>query len=185
MLSNARKVGAPCRTRTCDLLVRSRKVKPSPCGATYRNPLQSRCKVPGENWLLGPAFAGRAGRRCYGGPRTSPDCLKLSVSMKLAPRAGLEPATLRLTAGCSAIELPRNIGSICASAIEPRTLSAGLETRGRTPPSLCYGGQALDSRPSSGARATLRLAALAQGAASSGARGALQSPITNSQCNSQ
>src|SRR4030095_12625309 len=26
----------------------------------------------------------------------------------LAPRAGLEPATLRLTAGCSAIELPRN-----------------------------------------------------------------------------
>jgi len=28
----------------------------------------------------------------------------------LAPRAGLEPATLRLTAGCSAIELPRNGG---------------------------------------------------------------------------
>ena len=28
----------------------------------------------------------------------------------LAPRAGLEPATLRLTAGCSAIELPRNTG---------------------------------------------------------------------------
>ena len=26
---------------------------------------------------------------------------------RLAPRAGLEPATLRLTAGCSAIELPR------------------------------------------------------------------------------
>ena len=29
---------------------------------------------------------------------------------ELAPRAGLEPATLRLTAGCSAIELPRNAG---------------------------------------------------------------------------
>ena len=28
----------------------------------------------------------------------------------MAPRAGLEPATLRLTAGCSAIELPRNTG---------------------------------------------------------------------------
>src|SRR6476661_814120 len=26
----------------------------------------------------------------------------------LAPRAGFEPATLRLTAGCSAVELPRN-----------------------------------------------------------------------------
>src|SRR5688572_13381338 len=28
---------------------------------------------------------------------------------EVAPRAGLEPATLRLTAGCSAIELPRNM----------------------------------------------------------------------------
>src|SRR5215218_2135500 len=28
----------------------------------------------------------------------------------LAPRAGFEPATLRLTAGCSAVELPRNMG---------------------------------------------------------------------------
>ena len=30
------------------------------------------------------------------------------VVEQMAPRAGLEPATLRLTAGCSAIELPRN-----------------------------------------------------------------------------
>src|SRR6266513_106731 len=29
---------------------------------------------------------------------------------KLAPQAGFEPATLRLTAGCSAIELLRNTG---------------------------------------------------------------------------
>ena len=27
---------------------------------------------------------------------------------KVAPRAGFEPATLRLTAGCSTVELPRN-----------------------------------------------------------------------------
>ena len=27
----------------------------------------------------------------------------------MAPRAGFEPATLRLTAGCSAVELPRNV----------------------------------------------------------------------------
>jgi hypothetical protein len=32
----------------------------------------------------------------------------------VAPQAGLEPATLRLTAGCSAIELLRNIGR-CAT----------------------------------------------------------------------
>ena len=31
------------------------------------------------------------------------------VMSKMAPRAGLEPATLRLTAGCSTIELPRNL----------------------------------------------------------------------------
>src|SRR6266513_1882106 len=29
---------------------------------------------------------------------------------KLAPQAGFEPATLRLTAGCSAVELLRNTG---------------------------------------------------------------------------
>ena len=32
------------------------------------------------------------------------------VRRKLAPQAGFEPATLRLTAGCSAVELPRNAG---------------------------------------------------------------------------
>ena len=29
----------------------------------------------------------------------------------MAPRAGLEPATIRLTAECSTIELPRNLGN--------------------------------------------------------------------------
>ena len=37
--------------------------------------------------------------------RSEPKSLK-----RLAPQAGLEPATLRLTAGCSAIELLRNTG---------------------------------------------------------------------------
>jgi hypothetical protein len=31
------------------------------------------------------------------------------VSEKMAPRVGLEPTTLRLTAECSAIELPRSV----------------------------------------------------------------------------
>ena len=30
----------------------------------------------------------------------------------LAPRVGFEPTTLRLTAGCSAVELPRNFGAL-------------------------------------------------------------------------
>ena len=38
----------------------------------------------------------------------------------LAPRAGLEPATLRLTAECSTIELPRNMGT------RPEQGSAGI-----------------------------------------------------------
>ena len=31
------------------------------------------------------------------------------LGIKMAPRVGLEPTTLRLTAECSAIELPRNL----------------------------------------------------------------------------
>jgi hypothetical protein len=36
--------------------------------------------------------------------------LRVKLFGMLAPRAGLEPATLRLTAECSTIELPRNVG---------------------------------------------------------------------------
>jgi hypothetical protein len=32
--------------------------------------------------------------------------------MRVAPRAGFEPATPRLTAGCSTVELPRNMGNL-------------------------------------------------------------------------
>ena len=35
--------------------------------------------------------------------------LRLSVSLVLAPRVGLEPTTTRLTAECSTIELSRNV----------------------------------------------------------------------------
>src|SRR5207249_7639083 len=42
---------------------------------------------------------------------------------KMAPQAGLEPATLRLTAGCSAIELLRNR---CAQAAEQKPHSTEI-----------------------------------------------------------
>ena len=48
---------------------------------------------------------GNVPRRGISGQRKSSNSRR-----ELAPRAGLEPATLRLTAGCSAIELPRNGG---------------------------------------------------------------------------
>src|SRR5262245_34168131 len=51
----------------------------------------------------------------------------------LAPRAGLEPATLRLTAGCSAIELPRNIGR---TSRERRTLIVRQKPAFRQPQTL-------------------------------------------------
>ncbi len=35
--------------------------------------------------------------------------LPVSVEITVAPRVGLEPTTLRLTAACSTIELPRNV----------------------------------------------------------------------------
>src|SRR6185436_14535785 len=41
--------------------------------------------------------------------RTSVGFISLLFS-EMAPRAGFEPATLRLTAGCSTVELPRNSG---------------------------------------------------------------------------
>ena len=34
-------------------------------------------------------------------------------TIKMAPRVGFEPTTLRLTAGCSAVELPRNLPISC------------------------------------------------------------------------
>jgi hypothetical protein len=62
------------------------------------------------NWL-GNHFAERyvAVRRHENGTATSARSHRTSNLLKrLAPRAGFEPATLRLTAGCSTVELPRN-----------------------------------------------------------------------------
>ena len=50
-------------------------------------------------------------------PKKTHSCIKtkkaahrlMCAAFFLAPRAGLEPATLRLTVACSTIELPRNI----------------------------------------------------------------------------
>ena len=36
-------------------------------------------------------------------------CPRRVRTIKMAPRVGFEPTTLRLTAGCSAVELPRNV----------------------------------------------------------------------------
>ncbi len=46
-----------------------------------------------------------------------PRSARFEVSCCMAPRVGLEPTTLRLTAGCSTIELPRN-------GVRTRTLTA-------------------------------------------------------------
>ena len=60
----------------------------------------------------------------------------------LAPRAGFEPATLRLTAGCSAVELSRSVGvDLSSRAVARKVLSArtslttvfGMGTGGPSP----------------------------------------------------
>ena len=40
-------------------------------------------------------------------------CPRRVRTIKMAPRVGFEPTTLRLTAGCSAVELPRNLPISC------------------------------------------------------------------------
>lgn len=35
-----------------------------------------------------------------------------AIEIHVAPRVGFEPTTLRLTAGCSAVELPRNLVAV-------------------------------------------------------------------------
>ena len=49
------------------------------------------------------------------------ECSIYYTQKNLAPRAGLEPATLRLTAECSAIELPRSINLVLAVSYSPTT----------------------------------------------------------------
>ena len=46
----------------------------------------------------------------------------------LPPRAGFEPATLRLTAGCSAVELSRNNYIIIITPLHPNPLKTKHET---------------------------------------------------------
>src|SRR2546430_9314808 len=50
--------------------------------------------------VAAPAFGGGAREK-------SPQLKELRGLSELAPRVGFEPTTLRLTAGCSAVELPR------------------------------------------------------------------------------
>ena len=66
------------------------------------------------------------------GPKVLPMCSEYTVThvtgidrRRVAPQAGLEPATLRLTAGCSAIELLRNM--------ETRGTRYGTRSRARFP----------------------------------------------------
>jgi hypothetical protein len=78
-------------------------------------PDRRRGPVPREGRLRGallPLGRFRAARRtsAAGGPQCEkpPQRIALRGPSNVAPRVGFEPTTLRLTAGCSAVELPRN-----------------------------------------------------------------------------
>ena len=55
-----------------------------------------------------------------------------SNNFKMAPRVGFEPTTLRLTAGCSAVELPRNLPISCALSERARKYYTHLINRRKT-----------------------------------------------------
>ena len=64
----------------------------------------------------------------------------------MAPRAGFEPATLRLTAGCSAVELSRSVGEDLSSrAVSRKVLSA--QTSLTTVFGMGTGGPSLQKTP--------------------------------------
>ena len=65
---------------------------------------------------------------------------------KLAPRVGFEPTTLRLTAGCSAVELPRK--SVCS-----RRATASGWLRAERPGSLTRGRRRGQAAPAAAPRA--------------------------------
>jgi hypothetical protein len=68
-------------------------------------------------------------------PRTNPGTFKgphgpLKTLVYLAPRAGFEPATNRLTAGCSTTELPGNKPMLWQGAYNKARLLCQLRTFG-------------------------------------------------------
>ena len=71
---------------------------------------------PRDDYLVGTGDRGRTGTGITTHGILSPGRLPIpprrhidNSSKRMAPRVGLEPTTYRLTAGCSAIELPRII----------------------------------------------------------------------------
>ena len=68
------------------------------------------------------------------------------LGLFMAPRAGFEPATLRLTAGCSAVELSRSVGEDLSSrAVSRKVLSA--QTSLTTVFGMGTGGPSLQKTP--------------------------------------
>ena len=54
--------------------------------------------------------------------------VKSSLNYYLAPRVGFEPTTLRLTAGCSTVELPRKVTS--NYSLKPYSSQQFIELKG-------------------------------------------------------
>src|SRR5215203_7418669 len=79
------------------------------------------CAAGGQKW----------GQSCQRESTLAANSLK-----QMAPQAGFEPATLRLTAGCSAVELLRNMSArpLTCSAPAGTTNCSGMTVNGSTQP---------------------------------------------------
>jgi hypothetical protein len=80
-----------------------------------------------------PSYIGYS--RALGFAASQPEGGEFSQGKKLAPRAGFEPATLRLTAECSTIELPRN--DLTQALSLEQTLSCAVNFCGASMPISC------------------------------------------------
>src|SRR5262249_3268381 len=79
---------------------------PADTAVPERDRRRTQTRTGGELEQPGPTASTAVRLRPCFSDGLSPICPR--KMRKVAPRAGLEPATLRLAAGCSAIELPRN-----------------------------------------------------------------------------
>ena len=85
-------------------VVRSQCMAQSPCEMVETFKFTE--EIGSSGWIRTESRRARSACRAVDGRQAGET--NFERSEKLAPRAGFEPATLRLTAGCSAVELPRN-----------------------------------------------------------------------------
>src|SRR5690606_36551846 len=124
----ARPFPRTCMLRPSVVILRRERVavNRSAAGPHGPDPLCSRLQYRPFRWRDSPGekMRVRSGSKKLACPAEA----RVERERRLVPRAGFEPATLRLTAGCSAVELPRNIGGEPDAGEAPVDYGVSLRT---------------------------------------------------------